>query len=245
VLAAYVRRRQGLALLPAHDAASLTVACFVLDEAGAAWPGLTECYRDAVEVGGPDDFFSLDQLLSEHPGLPSLKQLIARLRAAEWDASIFRRVLPALMMRIVEADADERWVVLDAVRRVEEIYLPIGETADIPFALGMVSWRAGDPAAGLRRLQWSQRIHGPDAERSVAMALCHVSLGNLGPARDAIAAALQHEPDWQLAGDLGRWLVSGRAAEEGALGDTTSNWGAALIVYDKWPGIRAINIPSP
>jgi Putative S-adenosyl-L-methionine-dependent methyltransferase len=244
VLATYVRRRHGLALLPVHDAASLTVVCFVLDDADAAWPRLTECYRDAVEVGGPDDFFSLDQVLSEHPGLPTLKQLLARLRAAEWDPSVFRRVFPALMARLVGAEEEERWVVLDAVRRVEELYLPIGETADVPFALGMVSWRAGDPAAGLRRLQWSQQLHGADAERSFGMALCHVSAGDLAAAADAVAAAIDHEPEWQLALEFGRWLVSGRAAEEGALGDTTSNWAGALPVYDKWPGGRAVGVPD-
>ena len=242
VLAAYIRRRHGLALLPRHDAGSLTVAAFVLHDTPSNWWGLRECYRDAVEVGGPDDFFSIDQLLSDGPALPAGPHLLARLRSAEWDPSVFQRVFPALMVRATTAEPEEREAIRDAVDHVERLYFPIGEAADIPFAMGMLRWRTGDAHGGLRLLRWSEQLHGPDPDRSFALALCHLAAGDLPAAIDATATALNLDPGFLIAGEFGAWLTGeGRSA----VGVDPIEWGAAVAVSEKVDGYRAFRTHEP
>jgi hypothetical protein len=242
ILAAYVRRRRGLALLPMHNAASLTVVCLVLDEGAGQWSLLSECYRDAMDVGGPDDFFSLDNLLTEGPALPALAQLLARLRAAEWDPSVFRRMFGSLIVRAAAAQPHEREVILDSARRVEELYFPIGEQADLPFVLAMVRWRAGDPAGALRLLRWSEKLHGLDADLAFGMALCHVDAGDLRAAVDATTTALRLDGGFELAAELGGWLT--RAVAGGLRPDATE-WMSSIAVLERSPERRSfVWLPS-
>lgn len=242
ILAAYVRRRRGLALLPAHDAASLTVVCFVLDEGAGGWSTLRECYRDAIDIGGPDDFFSLDNYLTEVPTLPTLTQLLARLRAAEWDPSVFRRIFSALIARATSAEAREREVILDSVRRVEELYFPIGEQADIPFVLAMVRWRLGDPDGALRLLRWSERLHGPNADIAFGTALCHVARRDFRAAMEATTTALRLDPGFELAAELGGWLTH---VDAGRIGPDATEWTDSIAVVERIPERRSfVWLPS-
>ena len=236
VIAAYVRARRGLALLPPHRAGSLTVVSFVLDEGRHAWPGVTQAYQDSIEVGGPDDFFAIDQQLSEITTVPTLTQLLSRLRASEWDSSVFRRVCTDLMLRATTAEAAEREAIRDAVRQVEELYYPIGEAADIPFGLAVLSWRAGDPDGGLRLLRWSEKLHGADPERAFAMGLCHFARGDVSAAVDSTIAAIRLDPGFTLAREFGSWITGEGQASAGV---DPLEWGNGIIVADKSVGSRA------
>ncbi|MBA2282675.1 MAG: SAM-dependent methyltransferase [Acidimicrobiia bacterium] len=235
VIATYVRQQGGVAFVPPHQPASLATAAFVLGGQTAAWSELGQLFTDVVVDGGPDDWFQLKEMLDGEQGVPTLAQLMARLRAAQWDSWVFLDLFRAFMIRTIFVTEDERLDVRLALRNVEELYFPIGEHADVPFCVAAVLWRIGDPAAALRLLAWSERLHGPDGERSTLAALCHRERGDLAAARHATTLAIKYEPDLELPYQLVNQLELD-ATGAGVRADGDDAWSAALWVSTRAPG---------
>jgi hypothetical protein len=205
---------------------SLTCCAFLFDGDTRRWSGVVDRFDESIRLHGPDDFFSIERTLIADANLPPLGELLARLRAAEWDPSVFARVFPGLMIRGISADAEGRDALLTAAREVEHLYFPIGEETDVPFALAMTRWRARDNDGALRLLGWSEKLHGAGPDRSFARALCHVARGDRLRALDAARQAVELDPRFALAHELHAWL-SGRGP---VYDDPMLRWGSSIAV---------------
>lgn len=238
LLASHVRQQGGQAFLPAHRAASLTVGAFVLGPPAMGWPELARTFADAVDEGGPDDFFLLQSVFDQDTWMPALAQLLAQLRVSAWDPWIFTNLFPTLMVMARSVRTDFRPEVLAVAEKVEELYFAIGEDIDVPFCLALLHWRLGQPGEGLRLLDWSARLHGPGPDLSFARALCHQRAGDGDRAQVEAADAARQDPDFALAAELVAWLANPAGADPVAASDG-QHWGADLLVTVKRPDRRA------
>jgi hypothetical protein len=229
----HVRAQGGTALLPQHRPASLTVGAFVLADSPDGWPELQQTFDDVIGGGGPDDFFILRSVFEEVSWLPSLAQLLARLRSSDWDPGVFIRMYPGLMIMVNSVKAEYQGDVVTAADKVEELYFDIAEPIDMPFCLAMFRWRLGQFDDALRLLAWSERLHGPDAERSFAAALCQHGAGREAEALIAVRAAVEQDPTFEMAAEYETWLTDVSAGER-----DEHEWGAGLMVSVKAPDRR-------
>lgn len=180
----HARRRQS----------SLRICALAL---GLPEEGLAEtrhAFGEAVEVQGPDDFFTLKKGMEQAYGQLTAGQALAFLRFSGGDANIFLGLFPRLMALAPEMDEETRSELCAVVRQVWEMFLPIGEDRDVAFQLGLLLATAEKIPEALDLFTESLRLYGPDAATLYNVALCHYRLGRPEPALEAVAQALEIQP---------------------------------------------------
>lgn len=198
-IGAWVRDKDGLARHPAHRPAHLTVAAYLLGPHAAAFEETAQSYDEEIEQGGPDDFFFAKRGIQPHYEAMDVEELLAWLRLANWDSTVFLGLFPALLDRMADASEPLRRELRRAVAQVWDAYYPIGEAQDLPFALGTLlhGLRAYGDALGY--FEQSLRLHGPDPSTLYNMGLCHHGLGQLQAALERIEETLRLDPSYEQA----------------------------------------------
>ncbi|GAB4198816.1 MAG: SAM-dependent methyltransferase [Roseiflexaceae bacterium] len=170
-IGAYARLLGGAVLQTSHQPAHLHVVGLLFGQPPDG-SGETElAYYEAVERGGPDDFFALKKGIEPHYAALSLAQILAYLRLSGWDSNIFWGCLPSLLARAAEADAGLRAELCAAAAHVWAGYFPIGEADDLAFHIGMLLYALGAYPQALRYWQYSLRLYGPHPSTTYNLAM--------------------------------------------------------------------------
>lgn len=197
-----VRNLGGHALEPAHHPASLQVCAYVLGAAAAGLPETRLAFHDAIECGGPDDFFSMMWAVQKSYDSLSIEEALAVLRVCGWDANILLGSMKALQSGMDKATTRQRAELHAALLRVWDCYFPIGEEADLAFAIGALLVDMEYFPEALEFLEHSLREREPDGATYFNMALCHMRLRQFEKALAATEEGLKLRPTSDLAKSL-------------------------------------------
>jgi hypothetical protein len=199
IVGEYCRRLGGQVMHPAHRHESLNVSAFLFGGAAAGFAETRAAYAEAIEKFGPDDFFTLKEGVARVYDSLSLGQLLAFLRLSGWDYKRFLECLPFIKERLPEAPDAQRQELYEAVRRVWDAYLPIGEEEDLAFQIGTLLLEIESYAGALEFLQQSVNLYGAETGTVYNMAVCYHGLGQTGEALEYVNQALELDPEFDAA----------------------------------------------
>src|SRR5438105_11722257 len=136
IIGEYCRHLGGQALHPAHRAESLNISAFMFGDLSGGFVETRQAYAEAIEKFGPDDFFTLKEGITQVVEVLSFEQLLAFLRLSDWDYKRFWECLPALKKQLADTTDLQKRELREAIMKVWDSYLPIGEENDLAFQLG-------------------------------------------------------------------------------------------------------------
>jgi tetratricopeptide (TPR) repeat protein len=195
-LARYFAQADGVALGAERRQASLRVCAFALGRPAGELAGLRQAFEDTVETQGPDDFFLIKKAMQATHESLSAEQALAFLRFSGCDANIFWGVAERLLALVPEMNMATRHDLGRTVRRVWELYLPIGEERDLAFQIALILAAIDQISAALDLFTESLRLHGDHPVTLYNMALCQIRLRQLPAALEAVEKALELEPKY-------------------------------------------------
>lgn len=201
-LARHVRHLGGTALYTRRRVCSLRICALALGRREEELAETRYAFDEAVEIQGPDDFFTIKKGMEQAYDALTAEQALAFLRFSGGDANIFLGLFPRLMALAPEMDEGVRRELCAVVRQVWEMFLPIGEERDLAFHLGLLLATADQYPEALDLFTQSLCLYGPDAATLYNVALCHYRLDQPGPALDAVQQALELQPGHTAARQL-------------------------------------------
>jgi len=196
------RAAGGVAWCPSARALGLHVGAFLF---GISPGDAAECdlaYWEAIDSGGPDDFFAV-QMAVERPCCDwELDQIIAYLRLAGWDSHIFHCCLPAIRAGLAVVRPKQRDALLAAIAAVDAAYLPTGEPYNLAFDLGLLLLELDQFAAAAAQFAKSLLRHGPDCATLLERGISLFRMGNLEEAMQQVDLVLALDPTNPVAQQL-------------------------------------------
>jgi tetratricopeptide (TPR) repeat protein len=196
IIGEYCRQLGGEALHPAHSAKSLNISAFIFGHTASNFSETRQAYTEAIEKFGPDDFFTLKEGMSEIYEALSVDQILAFLRLSCWDYRRFCDCLPALKKHLPDMTALQKQQLHEAIVKVWDSYLPIGEEGDLAFDLGTILLEMEFNAEALEFLQRSVDLYSIAPGTAYNIAVCYYGLGQTDQALDYVNMALGLDPEF-------------------------------------------------
>jgi hypothetical protein len=190
LLGEFCRNQGGRALHPAHRHSDLHISALLFGRSSSDFAETREAYADAIERFGPDDFWILRKGLEKGYEYFALEQILALLRLSGWDYKRFMACLPALKVKLGALSNTQKEDLVDAIHRVWDHYLPIGENEDLAFEIGSILQGMGHLELALMFLRHSVDLHGLKPETVFMLALCCHRLGRPQEAREWVEQEL-------------------------------------------------------
>jgi hypothetical protein len=172
-------------------------------------------YADVIEQHGPDALSLLTRAVGEHAVPLSFEGVLALLNTAGWDGDYVMRCVPALLDALPKAEERLRQEVLRGIQVAWELYYPIGESDDLAFALGALSFTLERYADALEFFEVSLRQFGDDPRTTLNLALCLYHLQRLPEALTWLDRTLELDPAHEVALNM-RPSVADELANPGA-----------------------------
>jgi tetratricopeptide (TPR) repeat protein len=214
IIGEYCRHLGGQVLHPGRHAESLNISAFMFGGPPGGFVQTRQNYAEAIEKFSPDDFFTLKEGIARIYDILTLDQILAFLRLSCWDYKRFWECLPVLKQHLADISDLQKQRLHDAILRVWDSYLPIGEENDLAFELGTFLLEMEFHTEALEFLQRSVELNGIAPGTAYNIAVCHYSLGQMDQALDYANQALSLDQEFVEARTLRREL-------EAALASTT------------------------
>jgi len=195
----YILNQGGRVLHTSHHHVSINICAFLLGNQAKDYIETRQAYDEAVEKGGPDDFYMLITAIEKNYEALSLEQLLAYLRLSGWDAKLFLDCFPALLNNLESASEQSRQELHSAIRQVWDSYYHIGEERDLAFCMAMLLYGIEYHLEALDYFRYSLRLCGPDASTFYNMAMCHYSLRQLDETLACVKQTLALDPTFEAA----------------------------------------------
>jgi hypothetical protein len=196
IIGEYCRQCGGEALHPEHRAESLNISAFIFGQ-DPSGPGQTsQAYAQAINGFGPDDFVTLWEGIEPFYETLSLGQLLAFLRLSHWDYKRFWECLPALKKQIESIPEMQKQELHDAIVKVWDSYLPIGEENDLAFQLGTLLLELGFYDDALELLRQSVNLYGAAPGTVYNIGVCYYGLDQREQALEYVNQALELDPEF-------------------------------------------------
>jgi hypothetical protein len=202
IIGEYCRCLGGQVLHPARQTESLNISAFLFGDLPDDFIETRQAYAEAIEKFGPDDFFTLKEGMAHMFDALSLDEILAFLRLSGWDYKRFRECLPALKEFLPEMTDFQKQQLREAVVKVWDSYLPIGEESDLAFELGTLLLELEFHEHALEFLQRSVDLYGLAPGTAYNIAVCYYSLGEVDRALEYINQALGLDPKFVEAKSL-------------------------------------------
>ncbi len=198
-LGQYVLYRGGKILHPEHRYTGLNISAFFLNQDSEDLVETTREYNRGVEQFGPDDFFTLKKGVEGIYHSFTTFELLAFLRLAKWDSTVFLDCYPHFMARAESFSEVERSELYWVIFQVWDTYYPLGVEPDLAFNLGRLLLEMGFWGEALDFFDQSLQLYGPSANTAYNMGLCYYKLGELKDALAGINLALELDPGLETA----------------------------------------------
>ncbi len=189
----------GLSLLPDHPPLNITVSGFLLVDAALEYRETQRAYQQRVRDFGPDDFYVVSRHARQHMAQMTVREILAYIRLSYYDAHLFIHYLPRLLELVSTCYQDERQAVIDVIEHVWEHYFPLGEEEDLALQCATLCYAVSNYTGALTYFTRSMEIYGTRCETLCNMALCYGLLGLHAQARQVLEAAVQLDPNHQVA----------------------------------------------
>lgn len=236
-LGQFVLRQGGQFLFTPHRHTSLDICAFLLGQPPGGYVETRLAYTEAIENGGPDDFYTLREGIRKHYNGFTLGELLAYLRLSGWDADLFLECFPALMEQAKGASPALREEFYWALQHIWDTYYPIGEWYDVAFCIGLLYHAWNYYPEALRFFQVSLQLYGAEAATAHNIGLCYYALGQVEEALAWINQALTIDPLFQPAKEL-RLKIQAQLQRAGTrLPGTTP---ADILAFQSTIGNRAV-----
>jgi hypothetical protein len=207
VIGEYCKHLGARVLNPPRPAEHLNVSAFVFGDSPTGFLETRGAYAEAVEKFGPDDFFILKEGIAQVYDSLGLDEILAFIRLSCWDYKRFCEYLPALKKYLPVMTDQQKQRLHEAIGKVWECYLPIGEENDLAFELGTLLVEMELYAEALEFLQCSVALNGTAPGTAHNIAVCHYSLGQTEQALEYVDRALELDPAFEEARALRTTLV--------------------------------------
>jgi tetratricopeptide (TPR) repeat protein len=201
-LGQYVQGLGGTVLHPPSRHQSLNVSAFMLGQSAGDFGEAELAYDAAIGQAGPDDYFVITRMLSEHVESMNRGQLLSFLRSTAFDPDYVTRCLPLLLDSLPDAS----WPGADDVRQVAleswEMFYPMGDQsdlADLPAGLGVLLYTLGDYAQALDFFLRSLELVRMDPRTTFNVALCLNRLQRTAEAIGWLERTLELDPQSEKA----------------------------------------------
>src|SRR5262249_40371009 len=132
----YCRHLGGQVLHPGRDAESLNISAFMFGDPPGGFVETEHAYAETIEKFSPDDFFTLKEGIAQVYDALTPDQILAFLRLSCWDHKRFWECIPALKRQLLSLSDLQKQRLYEAIFKVWDSYLPIGEENDLAFELG-------------------------------------------------------------------------------------------------------------
>jgi len=198
----YMRNQGGQVLRTAHRYTNLYVSAYLLGQQSDGYLETAQSFREAIEPGGPDDFYILKSSVEGIYKSLSLQQLLVYLRFSGWDSNIFLGCYPVLLDHIQLSSEEEEYTLSQAVQHVWDTYYHIGEEQDLAFSIGVLLYRMLYHAEALDFFQRSLELYGSDQSTFYNMAMCYSALRRIEEAVSCLDQTLEEYPSFELAKTL-------------------------------------------
>jgi len=199
-LGEFARGLGGHARHPRHRPIRLTTSMLMFDpQPQAMFPETELAYADVIEQHGPDALSLLTGAVGEHAVPLSFEAVLALLRTAGWDSEYVVRSIPALLDALPTAEERLRQEVLAGIQLAWEQYYPIGESDDLPFALGVLCFTLERNADAVEFFELSLRHFGDDPRTTLNLALSLYRLQRLAETLSWLDRTLQLDPSNEIA----------------------------------------------
>lgn len=195
----YILNQGGRVLRTSHHNVSINVCAFLLGNHPADYMETRQAYDEAVEKGGPDDFYTLIKGIEKNYEALTVEQLLAYLRLSGWDAKLFLDCFPALLNKVESASELSQQKMCSAIKQVWDNYYHIGEEHDLAFNMAMLLYGMQYYPEALEYFEHSLRLWGADPSTLYNMAMCHYSLRQLHAALECINQTLELDPTFEAA----------------------------------------------
>lgn len=212
IIGEYCRRLGGQALHPRHLARSLNISAFMFGDTASNFSETRQAYAEAIEKFGPDDFFTLKEGIAGIYDALTLDQILAFLRLSCWDYKRFWECLPVIKKHLPVMTGLQKRALHEAIVKVWDSYLPIGEESDLAFELGTLLVEMEFYEAALDFLHRSVDLHGLAPGTAYNIAVCYYSLNQMDRALDHVNQALGLDHEFTEARTLRRQLESGHSS---------------------------------
>jgi len=190
----YTRAAGGTAWRPSGRPVGLHIGAFLFGIPTGRAVESDLAYLEAIDSGGPDDFFAVQMAMEKHCGDLNFDQTLAYLRMGGWDAYIFRCCLPAIRRQVATASPECLEQLRHAIALVDAGFLPTGEQYDLAFNLGLLWLELNQVALAAGQFEKSLERHGPESASLINLAICLARLGKSLAAREKIDLALAVDP---------------------------------------------------
>jgi hypothetical protein len=199
-LGEFARGLGGRGRHPRHRTIRLNTSMLLFDpQSDATFPETELAYVDVIEQHGPDALSLLTGAVGEHSVPLSFEAVLALLRTVGWDSDYVVRCVPALLDALPKAEERLRQEVLRGIQLAWEQYYPIGESDDLPFGLGVLSFTLERYADALEFFDWSLRQFGDNPRTTLNLALCLYRLQRLAESLAWLDRTLELDPANEIA----------------------------------------------
>jgi tetratricopeptide (TPR) repeat protein len=212
IIGEYCRQLGASVLHPPRASEHLNISAFMFGDVPGNFIETRQAYAETIEKFGPDDFFTLKETFEEIYDELTLQQILAFLRLSCWDYKRFRECLPVLKNHLPEMSELQKQQLHEAIVKVWDTYLPIGEENDLAFELGTFLLEMEFHEEALAFLQRSVDLHGIAPGTAYNIAVCYYSMNLLDQALDYVNQALSLDPKFAEAKALRRGLESAIAS---------------------------------
>ena len=208
IIGEYCRHLGARVLHPARASDHLNISAFMFGEVTADFIETHQAYTEAIEKFGPDDFFTLKETFEELYDALTLEQILAFLRLSCWDYKRFRECLPALKKYLPEMTELQKQQLHEAIVKMWDSYLPIGEEGDLAFDLGTFLLEMEFHEEAIAFLQRSVEQYGMAPGTAYNIAVCYYSLNQMDQALEYVDQALRLDHKFAEAKKLRKGLES-------------------------------------
>lgn len=156
---------------------------------------------------GPDDFFVMKSHFQRTIREMRLGQILAYLRASDYDSELFKRMIPRIRVLLAGIDAMDKKELHAAILRVWDRYYFFGEDDGLNQLCGMLLYDMNQYKDCLAVLETSvAEKQRESAALYYNMAICHLQLERSHQASRMIRKALSLDPKYQCAVELAKQL---------------------------------------
>jgi len=217
IIGEYCRHLGARVMHPPGLSEHLNISAFVFGNLSDDFIETRQAYAEAIEKFGPDDFFTLKEGVAQLYDALSLDEILAFLRLSCWDYKRFRECLPVLKKHLPEMIGVQKQHLHQAIVKVWDSYLPIGEDSDLAFELGTFLLEIEFHDEALEFLQRSVELCGIAPGTAYNIAVCYYSLGQMDRALDYVNQALSLDRKFSEAKTLRRELQAALSRRAGEL----------------------------
>lgn len=207
-LGAYAERLGGRARHPAERHIRLNISMLLFGSPSDTFTATDAAYSDAIDLHGPDAISVLTRAVSEQAATLGFDALLALLRTTAWDPDYLLRCVPRLIEELPNAEDRLRTELLYGLRTAWDLYFPLGEKDDLPFAIAAVLYTLEQYEEALQFFEISLHDFGEDPRTTINLALSHYRLAHMPETLHWLDRTLALDPDHEMARSMRADILS-------------------------------------